>query len=225
MLHLPSSMYLYMFVTFGLGLGKTIGFQVRHNKNIDDSYAIKNIVNIYKNLDSTFSASLVSSDVGHGTSHCPALCKTKVKDKKVNVEMVQECNFSNGETGADGVRFIHLEQLSPRFSSDSKKDSHSSDPSSRHRRPVDKDVYGTKLESKGTGRLVRYAQGKEVKGDVAKFSKVTYVHEKCLACNLRSETRSLILDLSGKFVMSGSTYALAVVPWETNDESLVRKSS
>nr|GEV07330.1 RNA-directed DNA polymerase, eukaryota [Tanacetum cinerariifolium] len=68
--------------------------------------------------------------VGHGTSHCPASCKMEVKDKKKNVEMAQECNSSNG---------------------DSKEDGHSSDPSSRHRntpkRPVDKDVYGTKLES------------------------------------------------------------------------------
>ncbi|GKA78274.1 BRCA1-associated RING domain protein 1, partial [Tanacetum coccineum] len=250
---------------------------------------IENIVNIYKNLDSTFNASLVSSDVGQGTSHCPALCKTEVKDKKENVEMAQDGNSSNGqsvllkrcdklsgvrkitpesiekltETGADGVGFIHLEQLSPQFSSDSKEDGHSSDPSCRHRntpkRPIDKDVYGTKLESngkhtseancqtteakrrkktndasndvkmevngylqtnemasenaasvschsetksekpqfnlkispcvfchsskeiEGTGPLVRYSQGKEVKGDVAKFSKVTYVHEKCIA--------------------------------------------
>nr|GEV66796.1 hypothetical protein [Tanacetum cinerariifolium] len=93
---------------------------------------IENIVNIYKNLDSTFNASLVSSDVGQGTSHCPASCKTEVKDKKENVEMAQECNSSND---------------------DSKEDGHSSDPSSRHRntpkRPVDKDVYGTKLVSNG----------------------------------------------------------------------------
>nr|GFC24818.1 hypothetical protein [Tanacetum cinerariifolium] len=118
-------------------------------------------------------------------------------------------------TSADGVGCIHLEQLKPQFSRDSKEDGHSSDPSNRHRntpkRPVDKDVHGTKLESngkhtseaycqtteakrgkktidasndvkmEGTGPLVRYAQGKEVKGDVAKFSKVTYVYEKYLA--------------------------------------------
>nr|GEY13485.1 hypothetical protein [Tanacetum cinerariifolium] len=126
--------------------------------------------------------------------------------RKITLKSIEKLT----ETGADGVGFIHLEQLSPRFSSDSKEDGHSSDPSSRHRntpkRPVDKDVYGTKLVSNGkytseaccqtteakrrkkandasndgTGPLVCYAQGKEVKGDVDKFSKVTYVHEKCL---------------------------------------------
>ncbi|PWA85723.1 BRCT domain-containing protein [Artemisia annua] len=226
-------------------------------------------------------------DVGRGTSHCPASCKMEVNDKKENVEIAQEGNSSNGqsvilnrcdklfgarkimperiekltETGADGVGFIQLEQLSPQFSSDSKEDGHSSDPSSRNRnslkRPIDKDAFGTKLESnskptseanyqtteakrrkktndasndvkmevnghlktnetafenaasvschsesekpqlnlkmspcvfchsskktEGTGPLVCYAQGKEVKGDVPKFSKVTYVHEKCIA--------------------------------------------
>nr|GEV77247.1 hypothetical protein [Tanacetum cinerariifolium] len=104
---------------------------------------------------STSSTSMTYGDVGQGTSHCPASCKTEVKDKKENVEMAQECNSSNG--------------------------------------PVDKDVHGTKLESngkhtseaycqtieakrgkktidasndvkmEGTGPLVRYTQGKEVK--------------------------------------------------------------
>nr|GEU52939.1 replication protein A 70 kDa DNA-binding subunit C-like [Tanacetum cinerariifolium] len=93
---------------------------------------IENIVNIYKNLDSTLNASLVSSGV------------RKITPKSIEKLM---------ESGADGVGFIHLEQLSPQFSSDSKEDGHSSVPSSKHRntqkRPVDKDVYGTKLESNG----------------------------------------------------------------------------
>lgn len=97
--------------------------------------------------------------MGRGTANCPASCKMEVKDKKENVEIAQDGNSSNGqsvilkrcdklfgarkltpesiekltETGADGVGFIQLEQLSPQFSSDSKEDGHSSDPSSRNR--------------------------------------------------------------------------------------------
>ncbi|GKB43325.1 BRCA1-associated RING domain protein 1 isoform X1, partial [Tanacetum coccineum] len=74
----------------------------------------------------------------------------------------------------------------------------------------------------GTEPLVCYAQGKEVKGDVAKFSKVTYVHEKCIAwlAGYFSMLRTFVMDLDviNANSLFGGIYKL---PLQLQDEFLL----
>ncbi|GJW00161.1 hypothetical protein Tco_1555412 [Tanacetum coccineum] len=59
-------------------------------------------------------------------------------------------------------------------------------------------------EIEGTEPLVCYAQGKRVKGDVPKFSKVTYVHEKCIACLMQLNPCTTSLPAAKTMVLCGS---------------------
>nr|GEV53251.1 BRCA1-associated RING domain protein 1 [Tanacetum cinerariifolium] len=171
---------------------------------------IENIVNIYKNLDSTFNASLVSSDVGQGTSHCPASDPSsrhrntpkRPIDKDVygtklesNGKHTSEANCQTTEAKRrkktnDTSNDMKME-VNGYLQTNEMASENAASVSCHSETKSEKPHFNLKIspcvfchsskEIEGTGPLVRYAQGKEVKGDVAKFSKVTYVHEKCIA--------------------------------------------
>nr|XP_043633946.1 BRCA1-associated RING domain protein 1 [Erigeron canadensis] len=145
------------------------------HQEVKSASFMENIVNIYKNLDATFNASLVHpvcSDVKsvnlqtdmptllNGSAVTTPESGRKQEFKKSvgeNPGVLDAERKAVGEkeleTGVGGVGFMQMEQMSPPFSSDSKDDGNSSDPNGCHKnsvcsskRPAENDAHVTNVE-------------------------------------------------------------------------------